>query len=63
MKLTDKEVLEDAQNLVLDTCTGLEELKLEGQAEIDAYSDAQRIFEMSSKILSYMVRAGHETIH
>jgi hypothetical protein len=63
MSLTKKEVLEDAQELVVGICEDFEKLNLTGQDDVDAHADTQRILLAAAEILGYIVTAGNSTIH
>lgn len=63
MSLTPKQVMEDAEELVTDLCTGLSTLNMTGQNETEAYADAKLILEQAAKIIDAMVLGSQATIH
>lgn len=63
MSLTPEQVMQDAEELVTDLCTGLATLNMTGQNETNAYADAKLILIEAAKIIDAMVLGSQETIH
>ena len=63
MGLTKTQVLEDAEELVVDLLSGLSVANLTPQTETLILADAKKILESAAKIIDIMVLGRAQTVH